>query len=122
MTAWTSDELNRIGNADELQIQSRRGDGTLRAPVVIWVVRHGDGLYVRSVNGRESSWFRGVQGRHEGHIRAGGIKKDVDLIETDDMTDEIDGEYRRKYRHYSAPVDHITSPQARAATLKLVPR
>jgi hypothetical protein len=73
MAAWTSNELNKIGNAEELQIASLRADGTLRKPVIIWVVRLGDALYVRSVNGRTSGWFRGVQTRHEGHIRAGGV-------------------------------------------------
>jgi len=32
MTTWTSDELNRIGKAEELEIQSLRRDGTLRNP------------------------------------------------------------------------------------------
>ena len=64
MTTWTGDELNKIGNAEELQIASLRQDGTLRKPVIIWVVRVGDDLYVRSVNGRTSGWFHGVQARH----------------------------------------------------------
>jgi len=51
MTNWTSDELNKIGKAEELQIESLRSDGTLRNPVTIWVVRIHDDLYVRSVNG-----------------------------------------------------------------------
>ena len=72
MTAWTKDELNRIGSADELLISSRRGDGTLRKPVIIWVVRVGDELYVRCVNGRQGAWFRGALTRHEGRIKAGG--------------------------------------------------
>jgi len=122
MAAWTSDELDRIAAADELQIASRRRDETLRDPVTIWVVRHGDDLYVRSVNGRGSSWFRGVQIRHEGRIRAGGVEKDVVLVETDDAGDEIDAAYRTKYRRYAAPiVDSIVSLEARAATLRLVP-
>ncbi len=52
MITWTSDELTKIGTAEELKIASLRRDGTLRNPVMIWVVRHGDDLYVRSVNGR----------------------------------------------------------------------
>jgi hypothetical protein len=28
--AWSSDELDRIGTAEELQLASRRADGTLR--------------------------------------------------------------------------------------------
>jgi hypothetical protein len=81
MTAWTNDELNKIGAAEELQIASLRGDGTLRKPVTIWVVRQGDDLYVRSVNGRTSAWFRGTQVRHEGRIRAGGVQKDVTYVD-----------------------------------------
>jgi hypothetical protein len=123
MSTWTSDELNRVGGAEELEIASLRRDGTLRKPVTIWVVRHGDDLYVRSVYGRTSSWFRGVQVRHEGHIQAGGVDKDVLLVETDDMTDEIDAAYRAKYHRYGeSMVSTIVSPEARAATLKLVPR
>jgi len=122
MTAWTNDELTRIASADELQIAPRRGDGTLRNHRTIWVVRHGDDLYVRSVNGRTSAWFRGAQVRHEGHIQAGGVDKDVRLVEIDDLNEEIDAAYRTKYRRYAASiVDTIVSPQARAATLRLVP-
>jgi hypothetical protein len=123
MTMWTSDELSRIGAAGELELASVRRDGTLRNPVTMWVVRHRDDLYVRSVNGRGSSWFRGAQTVHAAHVEAGGVEKDVDLVETDDLNDEIDGAYRTKYHRYAAGiVDHITSPEARAATLRLVPR
>jgi hypothetical protein len=123
MTAWTSDELDKIGSAEELQLASARPDGTLRKPVTIWVVRHGDDLYVRSAYGRTSAWFRGVQDRHEGHVRAGGVDKDVAFVEVDDVNDEIDELYRTKYRRYSATyVDPMVGAEARAATLKLVPR
>jgi len=126
MTAWTSDELNRIGKAEELEISSLRDDGTLRKSTTIWVVRHGDNLYVRSVNGRTSSWFRGVQERHEGRIQAGGVEKDVTFLElnTDDnINNQIDAAYRNKYRRYAASiVNSVLSPKARAATIKLVPR
>ena len=52
MTAWTKEELSAIGAADELEIASLLRDGTLTDPVTIWVVRHGEDLYVRPVNGR----------------------------------------------------------------------
>jgi hypothetical protein len=124
MTAWTSDELNRIGAAEELQIASLRRDGTLRTPVTIWVVRHGDGLYVRSVNGRTGAWFRGTQVRHAGRIQAGGIDKDVTFLDADpDINNQIDAAYRTKYRRYAASiVGSILTPGARTATIKLVPR
>lgn len=123
MAAWTDEERARIGGAEELEIASLRGDGTLRRPVTIWVVRDGNDLYVRSVNGRTSAWFRGVQERHEGHIRAGGAEKDVRFVETDAANEAIDAAYRAKYRRYARSiVDSIVSPQARAATLKILPR
>ena len=125
MTTWTSDELNKIGNAEELQIASLRRDGTLRNPVTIWVVRVGDDLYVRSVNGRGSAWFHGVQSRHEGQIRAGGIVKDASFVEEPDLAinDQIGAAYASKYRRYAASIiSQINGSEARAATIKLVPR
>src|SRR5512140_1300557 len=125
MTTWTDHELDKIGTAEELQIASLRSDGTLRKPVTIWVVRLGSDLYVRSVNGRTSAWFRGVQTRHEGHIRAGGVDKDVTFVEEPDsnINDQIDAAYATKYRRYAASIiSHINSSEARAATIKLVPR
>ncbi len=124
MTPWTSDELNKIGTAEELEIASLRRDGTLRNPVTIWVVRLGDDLYVRSVNGRTAAWFRGTQARPEGHIQAGGIDKDVTFVDADpDLNDQIDAAYRAKYRRYAASIiSSIVSPEARSATIKLVPR
>jgi hypothetical protein len=125
MSIWTSDELNSIGKAEELQIASLRRDDTLRNSVTIWVVRIGDDLYVRSVNGRSSAWFRGVQIRHEGHIRAGGVEKGVAFVEEPDsnINDQIDAAYATKYRRYAASIiSHINSTEARATTIKLVPR
>ncbi len=122
MTTWTSEELARIGEAQELRIASVRRDGSLRRPVTIWVVRHGSDLYVRSVTGRGASLFRGAQDGHEARIRAGGVEKHVLLVETEELSDEIDAAYRTKYRRYAASIiDHIVSEQARAATLRLVP-
>jgi hypothetical protein len=124
MTTWTRDELDRIGTADELQINSIRRDSTLRKRVTIWAVRVGDDLYVRSAYGRGSSWFRAIQMRHEGHIRAGGIEKDVTVSDADPKLDEeIDAAYRTKYcRHGAQYVNMMVSLEARSATIKLAPR
>jgi hypothetical protein len=123
MPAWTNDELNKIGDSEELDLASVRRDGTLRRSVTMWVVRDGDDLYVRSVNGRNSSWFRSAQARHEARIRAGGVEKDVRLIETDEVNDEVDTAYFAKYGGgYPAIVPSIVTPEARDATLKLVSR
>jgi hypothetical protein len=63
MTRWTTDELNTIGNAEELHIASYGRDGMLRHPVPIWSVRIGNDLYVRSWRGLGGRWYR-AHGRH----------------------------------------------------------
>ena len=99
MTGWTSEELDKIGGAEELQIAPLRRDGTLRNPVTIWVVRLGGDFYVRSARGRGGAWFHAAQVRHEGHIRAGGVDKDVAFVEVSDpdINDQIDDAYLTKY-------------------------
>ena len=91
--------------------------------MIIWVVRVGDDLYVRSYKGRDGAWFRAVQARHDGHIRADGVEKDVDFVKVTDLgvNDQIDVAYRTKYHRYSSYVPPMISPQARATTLRLMP-
>ena len=124
MAAWTADELDKIGNAEELLIQSRRADGSLREPVIIWVVRVGDGLYIRAVGGPSSPWFRGTQTMHEGHISAGGIERDVNFSPIDpSFHPAIDHQYRTKYANQPIEyVDPCVTPQAREATIALIPK
>ena len=93
--------------------------------MTIWVVRVGDDLYVRSWKGRDGAWFCGTQVRHEGHIEAGGVGKDVAFVAEagDDINDQIDAAYRTKYRRHAARwVNPMVTDQARVTTIKLVPR
>lgn len=123
MTAWTNDELRRIGAADELTIEPVRADGRTANPVPIWVVRAGDELYVRSWRGDDGAWYRAANQRHQGHISAGGVERDVELIDADDaINDAVDAAYRDKYARYPSYVEPMVTAQARATTLRLVPR
>mgnify|MGYP000967724021 CR=1 FL=1 len=123
MPDWSADELAKIGEAIELEIAPRRNDGTTWAPVPIWVVRVGNDLYIRSVYGRTAGWFRHALLRHEGHIRAGGIDRDVRFDEVGrEMDDALDAQYRSKYRSFAAEhVDTTVTDEAKGATLRLVP-
>jgi hypothetical protein len=124
MAGWTRDELESIAAAEELELTPFGRDATPRKPVTIWAVRHVDDLYVRSWRGRDGAWFRAVQLTHEGHIRAGGVDKDVVLVEAkdDDVNDAIDGAYRGKYHRYADTyVGPMVRPEARETTMRLVP-
>jgi hypothetical protein len=126
MTAWNTEELIRIGDAEELKISSRRRDGTLRRFVTIWVVRVGDDLYVRSAYGPDNPWFVRARAAGAGRIRAGGVERDVAFAEfaphARELHDAIDAAYHAKYdRHGPRIVGTVVGPKVVALTLRLEP-
>ena len=124
MAAWTSDDLARIGDAEELQLASTRSDGTLRPYVTMWVVRFGDDLYVRSAYGPDNPWYRRAKASGAGRIRAGGLERDVSFAEAaPDVHAAIDAAYHAKYDRYGPRiVGSVVGPAVEALTIKLVPR
>ena len=112
------------GLADELQITSRRSDGSLRPYVTIWVVRSGDDVYVRSAYGHDNGWFQRALSSGTGRIRAGGIERDVTFEEPGAAVDApVDAAYHAKYDRYGPSiVGTVVSPEAARSTLRLVPR
>ena len=124
---WTDDELRRVGAATELQIATRRDDGSLRPYVTIWTVRAGDHLYVRSAYGADNPWFRRATASGSGLIRVGGIERDVTFTpasELDAATQAaVDAAYHAKYDRYGPQiVGTVTGAHAAPVTLRLVPR
>jgi hypothetical protein len=126
MGTWTTEDLDRIGRTEELQLASLRTDGTLRPYVTMWVVRAGDELYVRSAYGPDNPWYRRAKASGAGRIRAGGMERDVTFAEAD--TDAgvhaaIDAAYHAKYdRHGPAIVGTVVGDKAAAVTIQLLPR
>ncbi|MGO9180436.1 MAG: DUF2255 family protein [Candidatus Limnocylindrales bacterium] len=123
MTAWTADELDRIGRSDELQVSSQRPDGSLRPYVTIWVARLGDDLYIRSAYGPDNGWFRRAFNSGSGQIRAGGVERGVSFEEPGTAVDaDLHAAYHAKYDRYGpAIVGTVVSPEAARCTLRLVP-
>jgi hypothetical protein len=122
MTAWTNDELGRVGNAVELELASRRPDGELRPYTTMWVVWVGDDLYVRSAGGPDRPWYRHALAAGTGRIRAGGIQHDVTFAEADPgVHAAVDQTYHAKYDRYGpGPVGAVTGPAAHPVTIRLV--
>jgi hypothetical protein len=126
MTDWTTEQLERIGGADEVQIASRRADGTLRPYVTIWGVRVGDAVYIRSAYGADNPWYRRAVASGTGSIRVAGspaLEVDVDFQGADPAVHEaIDAAYHAKYDHYGPRiVGPVVGPDAAAVTLRLSP-
>ncbi|HEY0259097.1 MAG TPA: DUF2255 family protein [Lacisediminihabitans sp.] len=123
MTDWTESELERIGAADELRIASRRADGTLRPYVIIWAVRAGDDVFVRSAYGPENPWFVRAKRAGTGRIQAGGVERDVVFSEVGAADqDAIDAAYHSKYDRYGERiVGSVVGERAHALTLRLSP-
>lgn len=120
---WSDDDLTRIGAATELELASRRADGTLTPYVTMWVVRARDDLYLRSAGGPDRPWYRRARESGNGRIRAAGIERDVDFAEPRGQVHAgIDTQYHAKYDRYGATtVGHVTGPQAESVTIRLVP-
>jgi hypothetical protein len=124
MTTWTEDELSRLGGAEEVQISTRRDDGSLRPYVTIWIVRVGSELYIRSAYGPTNPWYRRALATRVGRIRAGGLERDVAFEQPGwDVHDAVDGAYHAKYdRHGPAIVGTVVGEKAAGVTLRLLPR
>jgi hypothetical protein len=120
--AWSSDELAKIVEADDLKIAPLRDDGvTYGTPTWIWCVAIDGALYVRAYNGRASRWYQAASRERGGRIHAAGMVREVrfELVEGA-ILDRIDEAYRRKYRG-SQYLEPMVSARARAACVKIVP-
>ena len=127
MTSWSQDDLDRLGGAGEVEVSSVRRDGSLSRARTVWIVRVGDDLYLRSVNGPDAAWYRFTRLFHQGRIQARGAARDVTWIDVNatgepDVDPAVDAEYARKYQGSTAAIAHINSPLARTTTMRAEPR
>ncbi|GAA4172674.1 DUF2255 family protein [Gryllotalpicola koreensis] len=123
MSNWSEVEYLSIASAVEIEITTRRTDGTLRPWVPIWVIGAGDELYIRSWRGRSAAWFRHVSAHSEARIRAGSAEYDIAVIDVprDDAAHPlINQEYQRKYARYPTHVPPMLAETAVTATLRLL--
>lgn len=123
MPDWSRDALRALRSTEEVQLATRRRDGTLRTPRIIWVVTSGQRVFIRSTNGRSAAWFRAATATSAGRLQARGAAYDVTFTEVHDEGDLAlaDAGYRAKYAHYPSIVDHLEEHGPRAATLEVHP-
>lgn len=122
MTAWTSEQLERIRSTDDFHIAPYREDGeTPGTPTWIWsVVVDGD-VFVRAYNGTHSRWHRAALRQKRGRISAGGIDTEATFTPVDGaINNRIDAAYSNKYAD-SPYLSPMISPRTRAATVRVDP-
>ena len=121
MSGWSPEELDALEHAEELDISSRRPDGTLRPYVTIWAVRLGDGVYVRSAHGPENPWYVRAKGAGQGRIRSGGVERDVTFTTPGpDVAEPLTSRFHAKYDRFGASlVDPVVSEDAARSTLRI---
>ncbi|WP_040829881.1 DUF2255 family protein [Nocardia jiangxiensis] len=115
MTDWTPDELAALTHSRSLILIT----GSTSDPGVELGMVLVDGvLYVRAHRGPASRWYRQVVARTSGRISVASLTRSVSISASRASTDALDDAYRAKY---GAAAALVTTPPARAATLRMVP-
>ena len=126
MTAWDPSDLDRVGDAEELQITTARADGSLRPFTIIWAVRVGDAIYVRSAHGSTNPWYVRARDAGRGRIRAGGVELDTTFAAVDPsdtaLAAAVTAAFEAKYGHFSRDiVEPVVNDDSVQATLRIDP-
>lgn len=119
---WSAGELDLIDRVPELQIASRRPDGSIRSFVTVWMVRVGTDVYVRSGAGYGgvSKWLPRARDAGRGTVRVEdhewpAVFAAVDVA--DPVHAQIDGAYVQKYGGSFGMTNQVTHEH----TLRLTP-
>jgi hypothetical protein len=120
--SWSTDELDLIDRALELQLASRKPDDSIRAFVTVWMVRVGADVYVRSGAGYGgvSKWLPRASEAGSGMVRVDGRQWPAvftHLDPSDPVHVEIDGAYVCKYGSSFGMTDPVTHQH----TLRITP-
>jgi hypothetical protein len=123
---WTPEQRQRIDGSDELEIASRRADGSLRPFVPIWVVSAEGLVYVRTWHRRPTGWFGHVLETGRARVRVPGLEADVVVEDVGagpgELRSQVDAAYQAKYGRYGvATINRMVTDEAAAATLRLTP-
>ena len=118
MSTWTPAELDLVDTTEEVRVAGLREDGSLRTPIIIWAVRVGETVYIRSVLGPDAGWYRGTLLRGRGRIEAGDLAKDVTFTRDALHDDAVDDAYWAKYGR-GPDVVAITNELATSTTLRV---
>ena len=119
--SFSSDDLARIGGAEEIEIETQAPDAPVHR-TIIWVVVDGDEVFVRSVRGRNARWYREAAANAAVAIHVDGRRLPATAIPaTDpDSIERTSAALRVKYERIPG-LRSMLKPDVLDATFRLEP-
>ncbi|KAF1298593.1 hypothetical protein BAU15_10710 [Enterococcus sp. JM4C] len=122
MTKWLNEELEAIGNDENLYLSIPNPDGNMHAPAWIWIAEADGRLFARGYSGQSARWYQSAKREGRGHLSVGGIEKEVHIriVQDESLNEAIDKGYEKKYAG-SAYLAHMIGQLAKSATVEFIP-
>jgi hypothetical protein len=119
--SFTSDDLERLARAEEIEIETQAPDGPVRQ-TTIWIVVDGDEAFVRSVRGEKGRWYRDATANPAVAVHVDGRRLPATAIPaTDpDSIERTSNALREKYDRVPG-LAPMLKPDVLATTLRLEP-
>jgi hypothetical protein len=119
--SFEPDDLARIRDADEIEIETQGPDGPTHR-TIIWIMVDGDDVFVRSVRGEAGRWYREALANPAMAIHVDGRRLSATAIPaTDpDSIDRINRALTAKYTGIEG-YDSMFEPAVLSTNLRLEP-
>lgn len=122
--SFATETLRLLDRTGEVRIETRRDADSPDHRTIVWVVVVDGEVYVRSVRGRKSRWYREISSNPEGAVLVGERRIPVRAVPVSDeaTVDAVSEAYRRKYEEtWPGPTAAMLRPDVLPTTLKLSP-
>lgn len=116
------DILDHLAATDEIRIGFNRPDGSTGSTPV-WIVRVGDDLFVRSMNGPRGGWYRRLRADPDGEVHENGHRHRVhaEPVTDPEVRRQVTHAYQAKYQD-SPYLRPFLDEETAGTTLRLKPR
>lgn len=123
--AGTADDLIwKLAESDEVDIETRRDPKSPLHRTTIWIVPTKDGVYVRSVKGKNGRWYQEAVANPHVTLRVGQRKvaARAEPEQSPAVLREVSAAYRRKYgERWPNETEPMLRPSVLPTTLRLAP-
>jgi hypothetical protein len=120
---FDSETRQMLDRADEVDIETSRGEGAPVHRVTIWIVVDGDEVYVRSVRGPAGRWYRELLANPRGAIHAAGRRIDIVAEPAADAQTitRVSDALKRKYGRWPGPLAGMLREEVLPTTMRVKP-